>query len=437
MDNLSQLQDERKHLANKCKELDAKRDGGVFSDEARSEFSASKERIIEIDGKVEELREAADAAAFVAGLDANRDSVERDHHAKRSSGELSVADRQRAFVAKFCKPESLVSDEERSLISRVGNSKGSAQGLLSSAPKSIEEARNASFEGDQRAQSVGTNSEGGFTVPDEMMQAIEVALLAYGGVRENATVIRTATGADLPIPTVNDTSNKGAILAENTQVSDVDVTFGQLVLQSYKYSSKQVKASVELLQDSSINLPAFLGAALGERLGRILNEHFTTGTGTNQPNGIVTGSADSGVTTASNTAITRDELVSTMMSVDASYRRDGKWMISDTILQQILKLTDATNQPLWLPGQNGPIGDTILGAPYVINNDMPTGASAKAVLFGDLSKYIVREVVGMEFLQLNERYADYHQVGFLAFLRANGDLLNAGTNPVKYATLAA
>ena len=435
MDKLSQLQDERKFLAGKCRSLDEKRGDGVFSDEARDEFKSAKERIIEIDSEVAELREAADAAAFVARLDSDREAADRDSHAKRGTDEITVEERQRAFVAHYFKSENQRSEKDRELIARCGNSENMVRGLLNEAPKSVEEAKRSSF-GEQRAQSVGTNSAGGFTVPDEMMREIEVALLYYGGIREEATVIRTASGADLPIPTVNDTSNKGAILAENTQVSDQDVTFGQLVLEAYKYSSKQVKVSVELMQDSAVNMAAFLGQALGERLGRILNEHFTTGTGSSQPNGIITAAADSGVTTASNTAVTRAELLSTMMSVDAAYRENGKWLISDTILQYVLALTDNTNQPLWVPGINGPIGDTILGKPYVINNDLATGASAKAFAFGDLSKYLIREVTDIQFLQLNERYADYHQVGFLAFLRADGDLLNAGTNPVKYATLA-
>lgn len=435
MDKLSQLQDERKHLANKCRKLDEERNGEVFSEEARSQFNEAKNRIIEIDSEVSELRDAADAAAFVSRLDSDRENSDRDSHAKRGTGEVSIEDRQRAFVANFLKPEEARSAEELELIARVGGSSKMAQALLNQAPKTVEEVRSASFE-KQRAQSVGTDSAGGYTVPDELMREIEIALLQYGGMREHSTIIRTATGGDLPIPTVNDTSNKGAILAENTQVSDQDVTFGQLVLQAYKYSSKQVKASVELLQDSAVNMPAFLGQALGERLGRILNEHATVGTGSSQPNGIITAAADSGVTTASNTAVTRAELLSTMMSVDAAYRENGRWLISDTILQYVLALTDDTNQPLWLPGNNGPIGDTILGKPYVINNDLATGASAKAFAFGDLSKYLIREVTGIEFLQLNERYADYHQVGFLAFMRADGDLLNAGTNPVKYATLA-
>jgi HK97 family phage major capsid protein len=189
------------------------------------------------------------------------------------------------------------------------------------------------------------------------------------------------------------------------------------------------------MEDSSVDMASFLGQALGTRLARITNNHFTVGTGSSQPKGITVAAADSGVTTAATAAVTRDELVSTMMSVDPAYRANAKWMFSDTVLQYILKLTDDTNQPLWLPGNNGPVGDTILGMPYVVNQDMPTGAGAKAIAFGDLSKYLVREVTDIQFLQLNERYADYHQVGFLAFLRADGDLLDAGTNPVKYATL--
>lgn len=436
MDDLSKLQDERKYLAGKCRDLDEKREGGIFTDEARAEFRESKERILSIDSEVEQLREAADAAAFVSRLDGDREVADRDEHAKRNTGEVSVKDRQRAFNAKFFKSENQRSAEEKELIYRINSADNMVQGLLSKAPKSVEEIRSASFDGDKRAQSVGTTTAGGFTVPDEFMREVEIALLSYGGMRANSTVIRTSSGADMPIPTTNDTGNSGVILAENTEAAEQDVTFGQLVLQAYKYSSKEVRVSIELMQDTSMDMAAFLGEALGIRLGRITNNHFTVGTGSSQPNGLVTAGATSGVTTASNTAVTRDELVSTMMSVDPSYRTNGKWMFNDTILSYILKLTDSTNQPLWLPGNDGPIGDTILGKPYVVNQDVADGAAAKAILFGDISKYLIREVTDIQFLQLNERYADFHQVGFLAFLRADGDLLNAGTNPVKYATLA-
>ena len=435
MDNLSKLQDERKAKAAICRNLDQKRcdsSDKCFTEEQRAEFIESKERIQAIDAEVEKLREAADAAAFVSRLDGDKEIRDRDHHEKRGTGQFSLKDRQRAFNAKYFKNELQRSAEEKELISRFHTSDGTVQGLLSRAPKTVEEIQSASFEGDKRAMNT-TNAAG--TVPDELMRELEIALKAHGGVRENATVIRTASGSDLPIPTANDASNSGAILDEGSQVADLDPSISQLVLGAFKYSSKQVKVSVELMEDSSVDMASFLGQALGTRLARITNNHFTVGTGSSQPKGITVAAADSSVETAAVDAVTRDELVSTMMSVDPSYRANGKWMFSDTVLQYILKLTDNTNQPLWLPGNGGPIGDTILGMPYVVNQDMPTGAGAKGIVFGDLSKYMVREVTDIQFLQLNERYADYHQVGFLAFLRADGDLLDAGTNPVKYATL--
>src|SRR5690606_8911689 len=113
----------------------------------------------------------------------------------------------------------------------------------------------------------------------------EEALLAHGGMRSVATILRTDSGASLPIPTMNDTSNKGAILAENSQTSEQVLTFNQLVLESYKYTSKHILVSVELLQDSAINVAEFIGKALGTRIARITNDHFTTGSGNGQPNG--------------------------------------------------------------------------------------------------------------------------------------------------------
>lgn len=293
----------------------------------------------------------------------------------------------------------------------------------------------ADIDREYRAQSL-TAAAGGYTVPDEMMRAIEVSMLTFGNVRGVSTVISTTTGADLPIPTTNDTGNVGAILAENTQASPQDLTFAQLVLQAYKYSSKLVLVSVELMQDSSVSLPAFLGERLGERIARITNQHFTTGTGSAQPNGIVTAAGNSGLTTASNTAITWTEMMTLKHSVDPAYRVGGAWMMDDAIVKILKTQLDSTNRPLWMDSLVPGAPMTYDGDPIVVNNDMATGSAAKAVIYGNFSKYIVREVAGVTLLRLDERYADYHQVGFLAFARYDGDLLDAGTDPVRYLTLA-
>jgi len=283
-----------------------------------------------------------------------------------------------------------------------------------------------------------TTTTGGYTTADETMRALEVALLAYGAMRQTSTVIRTATGGPLPIPTTNDTANKGVIIGENTTSTELEMTFGQLVLDAWKYSSKYILASMEFLQDTSINANEFLGGALGTRIARITNDHFTTGTGS-QPNGIVTAGTSSGITTASNGVISYDNLIDVVHSVDPAYRVNGKFMMHDSALK-ILKKTkvlqysgDTTGAPLWVPGLSAGTPDTLLGYQYVINQSMAaTGAGTKSLLFGQLDKYIIRDVRDVVVVRLDELFALLGQVAFLALSRHDGDLLDAGTNPVKY-----
>jgi HK97 family phage major capsid protein len=359
---------------------------------------------------------------------------------------LTESDRAEALRAWTLSglPNQPITDHQRDLARRSGLDLGAKSmtcsfgpALRDTSPESIRAWKQAYSE--QRAALTGaqsTTTTGGYTVPDEMMGALEVALLAFGGVRSVATVIRTATGGPLPIPTTNDTANKGEIIAENVTQNELEMTFGQLVLDAYKYTSKYILASVEFLQDSSINVSQFLGEALANRIGRITNDHFTTGTGS-QPNGIVT-AATSGVTSVADPP-TYDNFVDLVHTIDPAYRANGKFMFNDTTLKSIKKIKilqysgDTIGVPLWSPGLTANQPDTILGYPFVINQSMASpGSTAKKVLFGDFSKYIVRDVRDFTLLRLDERFAELGQVAFLAFSRHDGDLLDAGTHPVKY-----
>lgn len=288
-----------------------------------------------------------------------------------------------------------------------------------------------------RAQSVGTTTAGGFTVPDEMMLPIEVALLQWGAMRQVARILSTPTGGDLPIPTNDDTANKGEIIGENTTVNEQDLVFAQIIMQAYKYSSKMIRLSVELLQDSATNMPAFLGSALGTRIGRITNDHFTTGTGTAQPRGIVVAAGNSGVTAGTAGALTHSELLTLKHSVDPAYRANGAgFMWNDSTFRIAKSMVDLQGRPIWLPSLIPGEPPTFDGDPYTINQSMAGGAAAKGVLYGDFQKYLIREVRGITLQRLDERFAELHQVAFLAFARFDGDLLDAGTDPVKYLTTA-
>jgi len=344
-------------------------------------------------------------------------------------------------------PDEPITEKQRQIATRCGVDLNARRiplkfgnALLDTSPDGIRQYMRATQE--QRAALTGaqsTTTTGGYTVADEMMRSLEVALLAFGGVRRVATVIRTGTGGPLPFPTTNDTANKGEIIAENVTSNELEMTFGQLVLDAYKYSSKYILASVEFLQDSSINVADFLGTALGNRIGRITNDHFTTGTGTGQPKGIVVGAA-SGVTGVADPP-TYDNFVDLYHSVDPAYRNNpgSAFMMNDATLKTIKKIKvlqysgDTTGVPLWQPALAAGQQDTILGAPFIINQSMASpGSTAKKVLFGDFSKYIIRDVRDFYLLRLDERFAELGQVAFLAFARTDGDLLDAGTNPVKY-----
>jgi HK97 family phage major capsid protein len=187
---------------------------------------------------------------------------------------------------------------------------------------------------------------------------------------------------------------------------------------------------------------AHIARVLGTRLGRLKNFKCTVGTGTNEPFGIVPAAVAAGNTvagpTGTSTGWTYNNLVDLMHGVDPAYRDNqfSSFMFNDTTLKITRKLADSANRPLWQPGLNAGFGSgfpsTILDKPYVINNDMASMApNADSALFGDLSKYKVRNVAdGITVMRLTERYADYLQVGFLAFMRFDGQLLDAGTHPI-------
>lgn len=287
----------------------------------------------------------------------------------------------------------------------------------------------------QAAQSVGTDTAGGYTVPEGFVARLEEALLAVGGMLEVADVFSTSTGNALPFPTENDTAQKGAIIAENTEITtQQDLVFGQLIMDAYMYHSKIIRVSFQLLQDSAFDIDGLIARKLAERIGRIWNEHFTTGTGSSQPKGIVVAST-LGVTAAAVAAVTADELIDLEHSVDPAYRvaPGVGWMFADATLKAIKKLKDGDSRYLWLPGLAVKEPDTILQYPFKINQDMPAMTTGlKSIIFGDLKKYLVRRVLGFQLMRLAERYAEFLQVGFIGYARADGDLLDAGTNPVKH-----
>lgn len=285
--------------------------------------------------------------------------------------------------------------------------------------------------------SVGTNTQGGYTVQTEVANSVIDALKQFGGMRTVAEVIQTAMGNPIQYPTSDGTSEVGEIIGENTTATAADPSFGAVSLPVYKFSSKIVAVPFELLQDSNVDIEAFVRNRLATRLGRITNTKFTVGTGSSEPNGIVT-AATTGYTcanaTSQVTAVLYDSLIELQHSVDPAYRALGNhgWMFNDSTLKKIRQMKDGQNRPIFVPGYEvgvpGGMPDTLLGSPVWINQDVASmAASAKSILYGDFSFYKIRDVMDITMFRFTDSaYAKLGQVGFLAWMRSGGNLVDTG-----------
>jgi HK97 family phage major capsid protein len=285
---------------------------------------------------------------------------------------------------------------------------------------------------EKRAQTI-TTTGGGYLIPQGFQAELDKRLLAFGGMFEFSRILRTDSGNPLPWPTTDDTSNEGELLAINTAAAEQDVTFGTEQLDAFMFSSKIIRVPFQLLQDSAFNLDVEFPVMLAERLARSVNRYATVGTGSSQPQGVV-GAASAGVTLASSTDVTFDELIDMEHSLDPSYRQGARWMMHDTTLKVLRKKKDNNLNYIWSPGTRDGIPPQIWNYPYTINQHMPIlGSGNKPLLFGLGQKFIIRQVRDTTIMRLTERYAEYLQVGFLGFARFDSELIDAGGGPIRYA----
>lgn len=291
----------------------------------------------------------------------------------------------------------------------------------------------------RNTMSTTTSGQGGYTVQSDVAKELIDSLKAYGGMRETSEVFQTAQGNPLSFPTSDGTSETGELIAENTTATAADPSFGTVAVNAFKFSSKVVAVPFELLQDSSIDMEAFIRARLGVRLGRITNQMFTTGTGTAQPRGIVTGASSGKVgTTGQTLTVIYDDLIDLQHSVDPAYRRlpGAGFVMADSSLKVIRKIKDGQSRPIFVPGYEtnvpGGMPDMLLGSPLSINQDVPAmAADAKSILFGALKKYLIRDVMEIAMFRFEDSaYIKLGQIGFMAWMRSGGNLTD--TAAVKY-----
>jgi HK97 family phage major capsid protein len=288
--------------------------------------------------------------------------------------------------------------------------------------------------------STSTGSQGGYTVSPLVAHDFVDIMKGYGFMRQVATEFTTLSGADMSIPTSDGTAEVGERMAQNAAATSSDPSFGTVPVNATKYGSKVITVPFELLQDSAIDMVAYVMQRARSRIGRLQNQDYTTGTGTAQPTGLVTASSvgKTGLT-GQTTTIIFDDLADMIDSVDEGClgmpskqpgvaSRDGVgWMFGQTMRKTIRKLKDTNGRPIWLPAAGGDLPQ-LLDYPVFINNDMPApAANAKSLAFGRLASYTIRDVAEFTLYRYTDSaYVTKGQVGFMGVARSGGNLTDSG-----------
>jgi len=281
-----------------------------------------------------------------------------------------------------------------------------------------------------RALSSTIVTGGAAAIPEGFGDRLEAALLWASPIRMHATVERTEHGGDVPYPLTNDTANEGVILQENVAETEQDMTFTQLTLHAYKFSSQKVLVPNELIEDSPL-LASRLGWLLGLRIGRRQNRAFSVGNGASQPLGVVN-LAPVGATSGGSSVITDTDVTNLLESVDPAYRQNARFQCHQQTWAQLCQLRDGAGHPIYpqyWPGQR-----VMAGYPVELNPHMATVTNSSiSLLFGDFSFVQVRDVRELRLKSYSEAtgLAEADQTAYSAILRSDAILLDAGTGPVK------
>ncbi|MBC2655087.1 phage major capsid protein [Pseudomonas sp. MSSRFD41] len=277
-----------------------------------------------------------------------------------------------------------------------------------------------------RSQGTNPNEAGGYTVPTTLQAKVIESLATFGGIASVCQLLQTDNGAPIAWATSNGGEEEGELIGENKAAGEKDVEFGTGSLGSHTISSKIIRVSEQLLQDSGIDMEAFLAGRIGKRVSRTRNRLIVQGTGAGetadapaQPKGLEYATSR-GAMSAKAGSFTWQEVNSLIHSIDPAYRTSPKFRLAfnDQTLQVMEEMVDAQNRPLWLPGIDSDRPATILKHQYVIDQAIANiGAGKKFMFAGDFNELILRAVRSLTLKRLVERYAEFGQVGFLAFVR--------------------
>lgn len=275
---------------------------------------------------------------------------------------------------------------------------------------------------EMRAQAASVGDKGGYTVPTEFRNKVVEKMKAFGGIASVCQILETDGGNTIEWATTDGTAEEGELIGENGQAGEEDVTFGTENLGAKKLSSKVIRVSNELLNDSGVDIEALLTGRIATRIFRGEARLLVQGTGTGspvQPKGLKA-SATLSHSAAAAALLAYSDLLKLKHKVDPAYRNglSVRFAFNDQTFLILKELKDTQGRPLWKPDLAGVAPATIDGDQFVIDQAIDdVGASATSLFYGDFDRYILRRVRYMALKRLLERYADFDQTAFLAFHR--------------------
>lgn len=332
--------------------------------------------------------------------------------------EIQRRERQEAIDAELAKPVTAP------ITGKPGNQQEEKKTGRASAEyrDAVLAALRSNFRKVSNVLSEGVDAQGGYLVPEEYDSRLIDVLDAENIMRNLGTKITTSGEHKINIAA---TKPAAAWIEEGGQLTFGDATFDQIIMDAHKLHVA-IKVTEELLYDSAFNLEDYIIKQFGKALANAEEDAFLNGDGVGKPLGLLAaeGGAEVGVTTASATAITADEIINLIYSLKRPYRKNAKFMCNDQTLAAIRKLKDSTGQYLWQPSLQAGEPDRILGYAVMTSPYFPTIAGGKAAMaFGDFSYYNIGDRGTRSFAELKELFAGNGMVGFVAKERVDGKLV--------------
>lgn len=332
------------------------------------------------------------------------------------TNEIHRMERHDAIAAELSKPvsspitEKPQKDKENSKIGRASDAYKEDFGYLLRGKRTV-----------HNVLSEGADANGGYLVPEEFEHQIIDTLKEENVMRRLCKVISTANERKIPVAATHSTA---AWTAENAAFTESNPTFAQKTIDAYKLTDL-VKVSIELLDDSAFDLEDYIAKEFAYAFGSAEEQAFCVGSGTGQPTGLFTANGGTvGVTAASATAITADEVISLIYALKSPYRKSAKFLMNDATVAALRKLKDNNGSYLWQPSVQAGQPDRLLGYEIYTSPYVPTAAAgALAIAFGDFQSYWIADRTGRTVQRLNELYSTNGQVGFVASERVDGKII--------------